>query len=290
MGVAVTEMRPSNVGRVERLPHPVTGALMTSPATPGDGWPGDLATAGTPQARSAGDVRRSAAAAGDLADLSARLTVCHACPRLVSWREQCAQERKAAYVDQPYWGRPVAGFGDAQPWLLVFGLAPAAHGGNRTGRNFTGDPSAAWLFQALYRAGLAALPTSDNAGDGQRLSGVRLLNPVRCAPPKNKPTATEMGTCAPWVARELQLVLPTAQVVLCLGAIGWSAALTALAAAGIDIPRPRPKFGHGAQATVGGLHLIGCYHPSPHNTYTGRLTHAMFDEIIARATQLAEQG
>ncbi|PWJ26949.1 uracil-DNA glycosylase family 4 [Branchiibius hedensis] len=278
-----------NVGTVERLPHPVTGALMTSPATPGDGWPGDAATSDTPRANSAIDVRRLAADAPDLTELSARLTVCRACPRLVAWRKECAHVKKAAYADQPYWGRPVAGFGDTKPWLLAFGLAPAANGGNRTGRNFTGDPSAAWLFEALHRAGLATLPTSDNAGDGQRLTGVRLLNPLRCAPPKNKPTPAELSTCAPWVARELELVLPAARVVLCLGAIGWSAALTALANAGVDIPRPRPKFGHGTEATVAGLHLLGCYHPSPHNTYTGRLTHQMFDEIITRAMQLADQ-
>lgn len=255
---------------------------MTSPATIGDGWPGDLATATTPLARSADDVRRLAADAS-LDELTARLAVCRACSRLVDWREQAAEVKKAAYVDQPYWGRPVPGFGDPHPWLLVFGLAPAAHGGNRTGRNFTGDPSASWLFAGLHRAGLAVLPTSEHAGDGQRLLGVRLLNPVRCAPPQNRPTAAETTTCAPWVARELTLLLPNVRVILCLGAIGWSAAFTALAAAGLEPDGRPPRFDHGVTAEVGGIRLLGCYHPSPQNTYTGRLTEAMFDHIVTTA-------
>lgn len=267
---------------MERLPHPVTAAMMTSPATPGEGWPGDLATAATPRARSAAGVRRLAATA-TLEQLTERLSVCRACPRLVAWREEQAVVKRAAYVDQPYWGRPVPGFGDPYPWLLVFGLAPAANGGNRTGRNFTGDPSASWLFAGLHRAGLARLPTSEAAGDGQQLHGVRLLNPVRCAPPQNRPTALEVSTCAPWVARELTLLLPTTRVVLCLGAVGWAAALTALDAAGVGLPQKPPRFAHGAEVDLGGIRLLGCYHPSPHNTYTGRLTPEMFDEILRRA-------
>lgn len=262
---------------------------MTSPATPGEGWPGDLATAATPRARSAAGVRRLAAGAS-LEQVSERLSVCRACPRLVAWREEQAVTKRAAYADQPYWGRPVPSFGDERPWLLVFGLAPAANGGNRTGRNFTGDPSASWLFAGLHRAGLAELPTSDAAGDGQRLFGVRLLNPVRCAPPQNRPSAQEVATCAPWVARELALVLPGVSTVLCLGAIGWSAALIALASAGVRPPGKTPRFGHGAEVDFGGVRLLGCYHPSPHNTYTGRLTEQMFDDVLGRAVARRPSG
>lgn len=274
------------------LPHPVTGELFGSPVPPGSGWPEDPAAPDTPVARSASAVRRLAAGA-DLPELSARLSVCRACARLVAWREGHAVTKKAAYRDEPYWGRPVPAFGDSKPRILVVGLAPAAHGGNRTGRNFTGDQSADWLHAGLHRAGLATSPTSLHAGDGQRLLGVRLLNPVRCAPPENKPTPDERAACSPWLTRELTLLLPTVRAVVCLGAIGWAAAWTALGTVdGIDVPRPRPTFGHGAEVPLAGPYgdvtVLGCYHPSPHNTLTGRLTTEMFDGVLARAADLAE--
>lgn len=268
------------------LPHPVTGRSFPSPVPPGSGWPDDPATADTPVARSAAGVRRLAAGAS-LDEVAARLSVCRACPRLVAWREEHAATKRAAYADQPYWGRPVPAFGDPEARILVVGLAPAAHGGNRTGRNFTGDLSATWLHAGLYRAGLATETTSEHAGDGQRLLGVRLVNPVRCAPPANQPTADEQATCAPWLGRELTLVLPSVRAVVCLGAIGWNAAWSALSRVGLDVPRPRPRFGHGAEVAAGALTVLGCYHPSPHNTHTGRLTQEMFDAVLLRARDLA---
>jgi uracil-DNA glycosylase family 4 len=271
---------------VTLLPHPVTAALFPSPVPPGTGWPEDPATPGTPVARSAAGVRRLAARA-TLDEVSARLSVCRACPRLVGWRESHALTKRAAFADQPYWGRPVPGFGSPAPRILVVGLAPAAHGGNRTGRNFTGDLSADWLHEALHRAGLATQPTSVHAGDGQELLGVRLLNPVRCAPPENKPTPVERDACSSWLQRELTLLLPGVRAVVCLGAIGWNAAWSGLAGAGVDVPRPRPRFGHGVEASVGEVTVLGCYHPSPHNTHTGRLTREMFDAVLTRAAALA---
>ncbi|MGI9156766.1 MAG: uracil-DNA glycosylase, partial [Marmoricola sp.] len=253
------------------LPHPVTGELFASPVPPGTGWPDDPADATTPVADTAADVARLAAGAA-LAEVSARVSVCRACPRLVAWREGVAVSKRASYGGEPYWGRPVPGWGSETPGILVVGLAPAANGGNRTGRNFTGDPSADWLYASLHRTGLATQPASHNAGDGQQLIGTRLLAPVRCAPPENKPTPLERVTCAPWLHRELTLVLPTTRAVVCLGAIGWAATLTALTEVGLDVPRPRPRFGHGVEVAVGDLSVLGCYHPSPHNTYTGRLT------------------
>lgn len=217
---------------------------------------------------------------------------CRACPRLVTWRQQVAREKRAAYADEEYWGRPVPGWGDPEPRILVVGLAPAAHGANRTGRVFTGDRSGDWLFASLHRVGLAALPTSTRAGDGQRLTGARLVSAVRCAPPENKPSPAERDRCAPWLDEELGLVLPHVEVVVALGAFGWAAALTALARVGTDVPRPRPRFGHGAAVALTDRDgrprtLLGCYHPSPHNTVTGRLTAAMTDELLGRAVRLA---
>lgn len=268
------------------LPHPVTGQLFPSPVLPGTGWPDDPADATTVVADTAADVVRLAQGAS-LGDVSARVSVCRACPRLVAWREEVAVTKRASYGEEPYWGRPVPGWGSDAPGVLVVGLAPAANGGNRTGRNFTGDPSADWLYASLHRTGLATQPTSHNAGDGQRLVGARLLAPVRCAPPQNKPTALERVTCAPWLDRELTLVLPTTRAVVCLGAIGWAATLTALAATGLDVPRPSPRFGHAAEVQVGHLTVLGCYHPSPHNTYTGRLTEPMMDAVFLRAIELS---
>ena len=223
-----------------------------------------------------------------LAELAARIIECRACPRLVEWREEVARVRRRSFADQPYWGRPVPGFGDPRPGILVVGLAPAAHGGNRTGRVFTGDRSGDWLFASLYRVGLANQPTSTSVNDGLRLDGVRVLAAVRCAPPANKPTPAERDTCAPWLDAELAIIRPTLRVVVALGGFAWDAALAALARGGIGtVPVPRPKFGHGAEARVGDLTVLGCYHPSQQNTFTGRLTEPMIDAVLARARALA---
>ncbi len=248
---------------------------------PGTGWPDDPADAGTRVARSAAGVRRLAAT-DDLAELDARVSVCAACPRLVRWREEVAREKRASFADQPYWGRPIPGWGDPEPSLLVVGLAPAANGGNRTGRIFTGDPSADWLFASLHRTGWAVQETSRHAGDGQRLVDARMIATVRCAPPANKPTPAERDACAPWIAAELRL-LPTVRAVVALGSFGWDGAIRSLVASGAAAPGTRPRFGHGAEEVLGEVTLIGCYHPSPHNTYTGRLTRQMTDEVFERA-------
>ncbi|MFC4783426.1 uracil-DNA glycosylase [Nocardioides sp. MAHUQ-72] len=274
----------------DRLPHPVTGELFDSPVPPGTGWPEDPAPAGTPVARTRGGVRRLAAV-GDLDELEARVSVCSACPRLVAWREQVAHGKRAAYAAEPYWGRPIAGWGDPEPRLLVVGLAPAANGGNRTGRIFTGDRSGDWLFASLHRVGLATQATSTHAGDGQRLVGTRMVAAVRCAPPLNKPTTEERDTCAPWLDAELRLVSGSVRVVVALGSFGWAAALAAYSRLGWQVPRPRPRFGHGAEAVLTGpdheVVLVGSYHPSQQNTFTGRLTEEMLDDVLGRAADAA---
>ena len=201
------------------------------------------------------------------------------------WREQVASERRAAYADQEYWGRPVPGFGPEDARILVVGLAPAAHGANRTGRVFTGDRSGDWLFASLHRVGSAALPTSVSADDGQRLDGVRITAAVHCAPPDNAPTPAERDTCSPWLVREIALTEP--RVLVALGGFAWQSALRALADRGEPVPTPRPKFGHGAIAQVGDRWLVGCYHPSQQNTFTGRLTEPMLDAIWRSAQDLA---
>ncbi|MEQ4716699.1 uracil-DNA glycosylase [Nonomuraea sp. B19D2] len=258
---------------------------------PGTGWPDDPATADTPVALDPADVRRLAATSGTLAELTARQSVCRACPRLVEWREQVADVRRRAFADQTYWGRPVPGWGDERPRILIVGLAPAAHGGNRTGRIFTGDRSGDWLFASLHRSGLAVQETSTHAGDGQRLIGARVLASVRCAPPANKPTPAEKTTCFPWMAREVQLVAPYVRVVVALGGYAWQAVWPALKDAGYELPRSRPPFGHGVEveARYAGapVTLIGCYHPSQQNTFTGRVTAQMLDDIFTRARSLA---
>ncbi|MBB6476359.1 uracil-DNA glycosylase family protein [Sphaerisporangium rubeum] len=258
---------------------------------PGSGWPEDPAAPDTPVARTSEEVRELARSSGTLAELTARQSVCRACPRLVAWREEVADVRRRAYRDEIYWGRPIAGWGDDEPKVLLVGLAPAAHGGNRTGRVFTGDRSGDWLFASLYRTGLAALPTSTHAGDGQRLIGARVVAAVRCAPPANKPTPQERATCFPWLARELELVAPSLRVVVCLGGYAWQAVWPALGAAGYALPSPRPPFGHGAEVALSrdgaAVHLIGCYHPSQQNTFTGRVTEPMLDAVFSRATALA---
>ncbi|MFY0407491.1 uracil-DNA glycosylase [Solicola sp. PLA-1-18] len=259
-----------------------------SPVPPGQGWPGDPADASTPVARSAGGVARQARSVHDLDDLGARVSVCSACPRLVRWREDVAREKRRAYADEPYWGRPVPGWGDDEPWLLVVGLAPAAHGANRTGRVFTGDRSGDWLFAAMHRAGLARTATSVHAADGQELVGARMVAAVRCAPPDNAPTVDERDTCAPWLHAELALVSPSVRVVVALGAYGWGATLRAWRSSGGTVPRPQPRFGHGASAaleTPDGrkVTLLGCFHPSQQNTFTGRLTPDMLDDVLHHA-------
>ena len=254
---------------------------------PGSGWPGDPATIRSPVARSPVDVSALAAAATDLRALDARTSVCRACPRLVGWREEVAAAKRRSFQDQDYWGRPVPGFGEDRPRLMVVGLAPAAHGANRTGRMFTGDRSGDWLYAALHRAGLANQPTSVHAGDGLQVRGTRITAPVHCAPPANKPTPAERDTCQPWLARELQIVWPGLRAVVVLGAFGWEALFRTLAAAGVQRPQKVP-FAHGAEVDVDGRTVIGCYHVSQQNTFTGRLTEAMLDAVFARAVTVAQ--
>jgi uracil-DNA glycosylase family 4 len=236
-----------------------------------------------PVAENPEDVRRYAAAARRLADLDAAVSQCRACPRLVAWRERVAAEKRRMFADETYWGRPVPGWGDEQPRVLVVGLAPAAHGGNRTGRIFTGDRSGDWLFASLHRVGLAVLPTSVRLGDGQALIGTRMLAAVRCAPPDNKPTPEERDTCAPWMDAEVAAVLPGLKVAVTLGSFAWQAFLATLARLGHPVPRPRPRFGHGASVEVGDLLVLGSFHPSQQNTFTGRLTEAMLDDVLRKA-------
>ena len=268
--------------------HPVTGGLFRSPVPPGTGWPGDPATADTPVATTAAQVRRLASQADGIRELDARVSVCRACPRLVAWRESVAVSgRRAAFADQPYWGRPGPSFGDPDAEVLVVGLAPAANGTNRTGRMFTGDRSGDWLYAALHRAGYASQPTSVSSGDGLTLTGLRIVATVRCAPPANKPTTEEKATCAPWLDRDLELSEPRLRSLLALGSIGWDAALGAARRRGWAVPVPKPRFGHGAEAllvTGSGrpVRLVGSYHVSQQNTFTGKLTEAMLDAAIAR--------
>jgi uracil-DNA glycosylase len=299
------------------VPGPI--GVLGQPVPPGTGWPEDPATPATPVAADAAQVRAlaaEAAAAGNLAELTARQSVCRACPRLVAWREQVAAVKRASSRTQQYWGRPIPGWGDERARVLILGLAPAAHGGNRTGRIFTGDRSGDVLFASLHRCGLAALPISTAAGDGQRLIGARMVAAVRCAPPVNKPSVTERDTCAPWLAAEFALVAPTVRVIVCLGGFAWQAAWPMLRAAGFAVPRPRPRFGHGSEVILaapagpggesshastgdvpsavagpgGQVLLLGCYHPSQQNTFTGRVTPAMLDAVFARADQAAGIG
>lgn len=222
-----------------------------------------------------------------LAALTAEIESCRRCPRLVSWREEVARVKVARFRDETYWGRPVAGFGDPDAGILVVGLAPAAHGGNRTGRVFTGDASGDFLFAALHRAGLASSPVSRHAGDGLRLSGLYVAAAVRCAPPANRPTIEERDRCAPYLVRELEL-LTSARVLVALGAYAWDAALRTMAVLG-HRPAAKPRFGHSAEAKVGPYRLLGSYHPSQQNTFTGKLTASMLDTVVARATALASR-
>jgi len=247
-------------------------------------------------ARNAADVRELAASAGPLAEVAARESVCRACDRLVRWREEVAVTRRRSFAHETYWGRPVPGWGDDQASILILGLAPAAHGGNRTGRIFTGDRSGDVLFASLWRCGLAAQPESVTAGDGQRLLTVRMSAAVRCAPPANKPEPAERDACAPWLAAELRLLRDSLRVVVCLGHYAWQALWPQLAGGEYAVPRPRPAFGHGAEVTVPGLPeaagqpaltVLGCYHPSQQNTFTGKVTDSMLDAVFSRARDLS---
>jgi len=217
-----------------------------------------------------------------LNELQHEVVSCRRCPRLVEWRERVAREKRASYSEETYWGRPVPGFGDPGAGIVILGLAPAAHGANRTGRFFTGDRSGDFLFAGLHRAGLASRPISRSRDDGLRLSGLWITAAVRCAPPQNKPTPAERDACLPYATRELASL--DARVVVCLGAFAWDAALRLFRV------RPKPKFAHGAEHApggAGGVTLLGCYHPSQQNTFTGVLTPAMLDAVLARAIQLA---
>src|SRR4051794_11415071 len=218
----------------------------------------------------------------ELSRLEREISRCTLCPRLVEWRERVAADPPKRYRGERYWARPVPAFGDPEARLVIVGLAPAAHGANRTGRMFTGDRSGDWLYAALHRAGLASQPTSIHSGDGLELRGVWITAVNRCAPPANRPTPAERDNCLPFLAEELAL-LDAARSILALGAFGWDGAMRALAALGHDVPRPRPRFGHEAVARVGPYRLVGCFHPSQQNTFTGKLTEAMLDLAIARA-------
>ena len=269
---------------VHVLVHPRTGQAFGSPVAPGTGWPGDPASSATPVAGNAAQVAALAARAGSIPELDAAVSVCRACPRLVSWREEVAVVKRRAFADQPYWGRPVPGWGSERPRLLIVGLAPAAHGANRTGRMFTGDRSGDQLYAALHRAGLVNSPISVDAADGLRTKQIRIVAPVRCAPPANAPTPAERDTCCPWLDAEWRLVAEHVRVIVALGGFGWQVALRLPAAAGL----PKPRFGHGVVAELGsGVRLLGCYHPSQQNMFTGRLTPAMLDDVFTEAKKLA---
>jgi uracil-DNA glycosylase len=269
---------------VHVLAHPNTGQAFGSPVAPGTGWPGDPAAPQTPVAADAAQVATLAAGAGSMAELDAAVSVCRACPRLVTWREDVAVAKRRAFADQPYWGRPVPGWGSERPRLLIVGLAPAAHGANRTGRMFTGDRSGDQLYAALHRAGLVNSPISVDAADGLRANEIRIVAPVRCAPPANAPTPAERDTCWPWLAAEWRLVSDHVRVIVALGGFAWQIALRLPALSGA----PKPRFGHGAVAELGsGVQLLGCYHPSQQNMFTGRLTPEMLDDIFGKAKRLA---
>jgi uracil-DNA glycosylase family 4 len=224
--------------------------------------------------------------AAELERISVEIVACRACPRLVRWREQVAREKVARFADQPYWGRPVPGFGDPRARIAIVGLAPAAHGGNRTGRIFTGDRSGDFLFAALHRSGLANQPTSVSRGDGLRLRDVYVAAVNRCAPPGNRPTPQERDRCLPFLERELA-ALGRLRVVVALGSFAWDGALRAAVALGGAPVRPKPRFGHAATADVGPFRMLGCFHPSQQNTFTGRLTPGMLDEVLGTARALS---
>lgn len=224
--------------------------------------------------------------------LDKAIVKCHACPRLVQWREEVAITKRKAYESEKYWGKPVPGFGPANARLIILGLAPGAHGANRTGRVFTGDSSGDWLYRALHKAGLAKIATSTSADDGQELIDTRILCAVRCAPPDNKPTTEEKSNCNSFFENEIALLLPTAQTFLALGNLAWESIYRTLRDLGCDVPKPRPKFGHGEKYSFLGAdgvkrHVLGCYHPSQQNTFTGKLTEKMLDLVIRESSKFA---
>ena len=223
----------------------------------------------------------------ELEALEREVVSCRRCPRLVQWREQVARERRAAFASEEYWGRPLPGFGDPEARVLILGLAPAAHGGNRTGRIFTGDRSGDWLFGSLFRTGFANQPTSVSRDDGLTLRDCFVTAAVRCAPPANRPLPAERDNCMPYLVGELSL-LERLAVIVCLGGFAWEVASRALTALGVATPKPRPRFAHGATVELEGWTLLGCYHPSQQNTFTGRLTEGMIDAVFANARELAD--
>ncbi|MGH2964806.1 MAG: uracil-DNA glycosylase [Solirubrobacterales bacterium] len=227
--------------------------------------------------------------AQSLPALATEIVGCRRCPRLVEWRERVAKEPPRRFQGQVYWAKPLPGFGDPRAKVVVIGLAPAAHGGNRTGRVFTGDRSGDWLYAALHRAGLANQARSEHPGDGLRLRGAYVTAVNRCPPPRNRPTPGERDNCLPYLVAELRL-LARKRVIVALGSFAWDGALRALGALGEEVPRPKPRFGHGAAAKVGRFALLGCYHPSQQNTFTGKLTEPMLDEVFARARALVDAG
>lgn len=228
---------------------------------------------------------RTSAGSG-LAELEERVVGCRACPRLVEWRELVAREKVARFGEQDYWGKPVPGFGDPQARVLLLGLAPAAHGANRTGRMFTGDRSGDFLYAALHRTGFANQPTSTDPSDGLKLEDAWITSVNRCAPPANKPTPEERDNCLPWFEQELALLV-NVRVIVCLGSFAWDGALSGLGAMGHAVPRPKVRFGHAAEATVGPYALLGCFHPSQQNTFTGKLTAQMLDGLLERSREVA---
>jgi uracil-DNA glycosylase family 4 len=234
-------------------------------------------------AATAAQVAAMAAAVRTVEELEAEVSVCRACPRLVEWREEVAVVKRKSFIGEPYWGRPIAGWGSTRPRVLIVGLAPAAHGGNRTGRVFTGDRSGDFLFAALHRAGLANQALCLDAADGLALNRTRVAAAVRCAPPANAPTPAERATCAPWLDAEWRLIGSDVRVIVALGAFGWRAALDMMRAAGGSVGSPAPKFGHGVTVRLGDITLIGSFHPSQQNTFTGKLTPQMLDEIFTSA-------
>jgi len=224
--------------------------------------------------------------------LDQEIIECNACPRLTSWRQEVAITKRASYRDQDYWAKPVTGFGPRDSRLLIVGLAPGAHGANRTGRVFTGDASGDWLYGSLYRNGLAKIATSTSSGDGQELFGTRIACAVRCAPPENKPTPDEQLSCRSWLETEMRLLMPTLRAFLPLGQIAWKATIDALLTLGEELPRRRPKFGHGARFNFLGRDgntrlVIGSYHPSQQNTFTGKLTRSQLDSVVKKAGRFA---
>ncbi len=226
----------------------------------------------------------------ELAALQDELVQCRRCPRLVAWREKTGREKRAAFRDEEYWGRPVPGFGDPGAGVLVVGLAPAAHGANRTGRMFTGDRAGDWLYRAMHRAGFANQPVSRDRDDGLELSGAYVTAGVRCAPPGNRPTTAERDRCAPFLRRELELLWPNLNTVVALGGFAFSVILRMLVLKGLPVPRPRPRFGHGVEVDLGRVAVLASYHPSQQNTFTGKLTEPMFDAVWSRAAERAGRG